>query len=533
MSGSPWNNLTPEYENGYGPLDIKVIDPLNVKKANYVIKFLAPASIDTARWMLVDLTTMDTIFSDQTIEVLNEQLILDRGIAISIGQVKFPGDPAGIQNGFLDASMTFADSSKRWLTGVPDVDASSALNWIRSGTRADAAETKNSDYEVSVGGEPTDAVDPNEDYEKLINGTWAPYRLACRYNETPYVGLQYYTPQASPFYKMNKLHSVDVVFTSDKSKWTRCPVIELGYESALNEGQAQKYLLRKGKSVDKNGTPEASGTGMGWFPGYAINVETGERLNMMFGENSWLIGENGRDMIWNPTSNYFTDLGDPLLGGFHALYIFGHFADGPNECPVYDEGAWAWDQLNLGGQTRLRNVYKDVMWVNFPMLASNSKLLETEVTVRIRVARPYATNYSSYGSPTPQNNNFPMYTFNTNDVYTKYGVTEIAESALDMIKVVPNPYYAYSSYETNQVDNRVRITNLPEKCTVTIYSINGTLIRQYTKDDPTTSLDWDLKNAAGIPISGGVYLLHIKAEGIGEKIVKWFGSLRPLDLNSF
>ena len=30
------------------------------------------------------------------------------------------------------------------------------------------------------------------------------------------------------------------------------------------------------------------------------------------------------------------------------------------------------------------------------------------------------------------------------------------ENALEMINVVPNPYYGYSSYETNQLDNRVK-----------------------------------------------------------------------------
>jgi len=59
------------------------------------------------------------------------------------------------------------------------------------------------------------------------------------------------------------------------------------------------------------------------------------------------------------------------------------------------------------------------------------------------------------------------------------------------------------------------------------------LIRQYTKDDISTSVDWDLKNHAGIPIAGGIYLIHVKANGIGEKVVKWFGALRPVDLNAF
>jgi hypothetical protein len=48
-----------------------------------------------------------------------------------------------------------------------------------------------------------------------------------------------------------------------------------------------------------------------------------------------------------------------------------------------------------------------------------------------------------------------------------------------------------------------------------------------------TSVDWDLKNHKGLPIAGGVYLIHIKADGVGEKLIKWFGALRPVDLNSF
>ena len=41
-------------------------------------------------------------------------------------------------------------------------------------------------------------------------------------------------------------------------------------------------------------------------PGYAIDIQTGERLNIIFIEDSWLTNENGNDMIWNPTSNIVT-----------------------------------------------------------------------------------------------------------------------------------------------------------------------------------------------------------------------------------
>jgi hypothetical protein len=79
----------------------------------------------------------------------------------------------------------------------------------------------------------------------------------------------------------------------------------------------------------------------------------------------------------------------------------------------------------------------------------------------------------------------------------------------------------------------VKITNLPEKCIISIYNVNGTLIRQFNKDNKNTYLTWDLKNTYGISIASGVYIIHINAPGIGEKVIKWFGALRPIDLNNF
>ncbi len=100
----------------------------------------------------------------------------------------------------------------------------------------------------------------------------------------------------------------------------------------------------------------------------------------------------------------------------------------------------------------------------------------------------------------------------------------------------------------------VKITNLPAKCTVSIYTMNGTLIRRYKRDAaPTitgnaiglsqgteagsgnydTSIDWDLKNDRNVPISSGVYLIHVQAPGIGERTIKCFGEMRPISLDSY
>jgi hypothetical protein len=85
---------------------------------------------------------------------------------------------------------------------------------------------------------------------------------------------------------------------------------------------------------------------------------------------------------------------------------------------------------------------------------------------------------------------------------------------------------------------------------VSFYTLNGTLVRQIKRDvisdvsdgilvdqgidhNLSSTLDWDLKNTAGITVSSGVYIIHIDAGALGEKVVKWFGIMRPIDLDSF
>ena len=46
-------------------------------------------------------------------------------------------------------------------------------------------------------------------------------------------------------------------------------------------------------------------------------------------------------------------------------------------------------------------------------------------------------------------------------------------------------------------------------------------------------MDWDLNNAAGIKVSSGVYIIHIDAGQLGERVIKWFGIMRPIGLDSF
>ena len=135
----------------------------------------------------------------------------------------------------------------------------------------------------------------------------------------------------------------------------------------------------------------------------------------------------------------------------------------------------------------------------------------------------------------------PAYNFSTENIVSVSSV-DIALDAMESVNAVPNPYYGYSSYEINQLDNRVKITNLPKRATVKIFTVSGTLVRTLSKDDNMTSIDWDLKNDFGIPIASGLYMIHVRAKLWDsdanayvekDKVIKWFGALRPIDLDTF
>ncbi|MBO6516358.1 MAG: T9SS type A sorting domain-containing protein, partial [Bacteroidia bacterium] len=85
----------------------------------------------------------------------------------------------------------------------------------------------------------------------------------------------------------------------------------------------------------------------------------------------------------------------------------------------------------------------------------------------------------------------------------------------------------------NPVENKVKITNLPATCTVRIYTSDGGLVKKIIKDDESTELTWNLKNNANVPIASGTYLIHVDGGALGEKVVKWMGVMRELDLDSF
>ena len=570
---------TPTYEYGRGPLNIKVIDPLNVVDGYFQCLFRnynIPVTFndaDEASWVIYRYNQaggniIDSVSSERTIDFNNEQLIPQWGISVQIEQKPYGLTTLG--SGLVEryttevirSEITFADSSKQWLTGVQDNNAFFPTNWIRSGEYLSESDPQpgipNGDclpngpnylnpcnYDDQVGG------DDDKKYNSLLDGTIAPHKLVGY--QSDYMPMAYYNTTTVASLKnsssISYLPGVDIVLTSDPSKWTRCPVIELGRDANLNVGGAQPGQLRKSSSLKRDLSVDPSSEGMSWFPGYAIDVESGVRLYMAFGENSFLGNENGADMKWNPTDRLVDGVGTPLMGGVHPIYVWGHkyksihgdpfgsAVDFPAYIPnvaANNTGNELFNQFQLieaNNNAAKKFVYASLAWISYPLAVMGYEIepgnLPTEVEIQLRVNKEYK-NYVATG----ENNGRPMYSWSMDDIATVTGSDDQLAEALQIINVVPNPYMAYSEYERNRLDSRVKITNLPEKCSIAIYNMQGKLVKQFKKDSPQTYQDWLLLNHAGIPIASGVYLIRVDIPGIGARVLKSFVAMRQQDLQN-
>lgn len=653
VSTPPYKLDVITYKKNRGPVEIKVVDPLNVKKGTYILKVLANTTNSnrvvnrTATWVLLDKNSPiadDTVaISEVDISQPYEQIIYDRrdftgvegyedynpfmGISITLSQVYNFGPSWTISganlienrennNGVLGFEIEYSNQTNNWLGFFPSIDNNTPSFWVRSGEKQDDNNFQFNSNGITVSVDNQNRVvfiDPqgyvNQNMNFFGGGSLVPYvltsstRLLDGTRRAHNLSVQgAVVSQAGKFATsfgtrmLNNLHSVEVVLTPDKSKWSRCPVFEthtvitpsgssqesnLAYVDPQFPGNNKPFTmdLRYSPSVDKEGNPAdvtqpgnndpnspnfINPWGMGWFPGYAIDVETGERLNIAFGEDSYLASYNGRDMIFNPyeantsgenaiMDGWYNSFGDFFFAGKHYIYVFGSSAESsPNyaELRNYDHGegimrlmcnttSTPWIPKNKfasGSVTKEnRTVFQNIMWAGIPYHVKGTNWLESEVRMKLRVSRAYMKGFNNIDlSSSPQNDNNPMYEFTLDGLAAETNVLATAKSALDLIQVVPNPYYAMSDYEVDQLDNRVRVVNLPDNCEISIYALNGTLVRRLQKGTSArTFVDWDLKNHANIPIVSGLYIFHIKAEGIGERIIKWYGVIRPMDLNAF
>ncbi|MCC7244380.1 MAG: T9SS type A sorting domain-containing protein [Saprospiraceae bacterium] len=591
------------YKEGKGPFTVTIFNPFEVKDGSYELRFVDDNNSDnvlrdTARWELA-LPNGTIIASAKTIAAINEQVIADYGFSVQVAQ---PEEPGQLQkgNGAIGAEVAYSDPDRAWLVGLPDGEY--PFNFVKTGSAV----------------EEDAYLDPRSNLSTMGDGWFVPYALADwrtkeAANELTDPTTRMITPgwmnatngvalgnEASRRTLLGKLPNVDIVLTSDTSLWSRCIVVETAnayYTNAifpkgtLPDGSAlspesptgkvramfdTRFALSVGKTdADGDGRPDPDGAinpsvtgipaayqgqpmyGTGWFPGYAIDVETGARLNIFFGENSCYksnlfpeFNAPGNDMLFNPNNLFFDNRIEPflpnfggtaeyynyVLGGQHMVYVMSTPYDGCEAIrrrftPEFAANPPAFKASQI----------KNIAWAGmlatapgYQMKSLREGLIPNDATIKLRVNNKFQTWYDEQAGPNKRSN--PRYRFN---ITGRQAVTDLTsaekENALDSVKVVPNPYYGFSDYETSSFSNTVKITNLPGECTVTIYSLDGKFIRQYTRNEKyqyynqiSPAIEWDLKNSKAIPVASGVYLINVQSP-LGERTIKWFGVARQFD----
>ncbi len=589
IDGTFDGNIT--YKENRGPFDVIIFNPLDVQDGDFELTLIDDDVNDDklqdpeqVTWRLTNLSNPSQVIeSNGTIESLNEQIIPTLGFSIALKDGLEPGnnrnDLGDPNNGAVGYEEEYANGQGvQWFSGVPDGLAPEGF----------PAAAGIFDYILTGANEADNGFDPTQSLSSLGPGYFAPYFLMdYRVNRT----IPYITPtwlqQGSLVRQrltqsggLGNLNNVDIVFTSDKSKWSRCIVLESTSPSLTafgfqTEGEVGHFEMRAAPSVGKedsdgDGLPDADGdgNGMGWFPGYAIDVETGKRLNIYFGEasiyrcdepffrdflnacGSGLFDNNaptGADMMWNPTDQGgilnapagTEGLWQAITGAMHFLYVTNQEYDECAEIRTLFENT-------SSPFSRIRGL-ETVTWAGYPMLAPGTELLNysdglipNDLIVKLRVDNSFAVVNDDEVEP------HPTYQFSISGKEKRALTADDEKSeALEAINVVPNPYYGFSPYETSQFSTLVKITNLPAKCEVTIYTLDGKFIRKYNRDEvgatPEGSnraieqgqiipdLEWDLRNSKGIPVASGVYLIHVDSPEYGERVLKWFGIARQYD----
>ncbi len=119
------------------------------------------------------------------------------------------------------------------------------------------------------------------------------------------------------------------------------------------------------------------------------------------------------------------------------------------------------------------------------------------------------------------------------DIYTIYPTATsintqgVTASSLDQIRVVPDPYMSASRFEiktpfrTGRGERVIKFIHLPLACTIRIYTSAGEHVATVTHNGDFkngSEESWNLLNKDGLDIAPGLYVYHVDAPGIGEKV---------------
>ena len=96
--------------------------------------------------------------------------------------------------------------------------------------------------------------------------------------------------------------------------------------------------------------------------------------------------------------------------------------------------------------------------------------------------------------------------------------SETPEDVLSRINVVPNPYMVANRWERDislqqrEPERQIRFRNLPNRCTIHIFTMAGERVKTLHKNDTSGVISWDLRTESGREIAPGIYIYKVTSD---------------------
>lgn len=239
-------------------------------------------------------------------------------------------------------------------------------------------------------------------------------------------------------------------------------------------------------------------------------------------EIRWKDTESDENGDWTSVGDSVLSTGNQLLTAPFEIYVYElnesrseivekeatyRVAEEPD---TRNNGRWDWGErilLQPTGATGAEIAFEVKFVLPSDSVNANPDLPQDGDIYSVKTTRPFQTG--------------DRYEFVTKAAEYK---TENAKAELNEIYVVPNPYVAYSESEgpgstaAKRGERELQFRNLPQTCTIRIYTITGDLVETIHKDDMSSIARWDLLSFEGQRIAYGVYIYHVDVPGVGEQL---------------
>ena len=105
---------------------------------------------------------------------------------------------------------------------------------------------------------------------------------------------------------------------------------------------------------------------------------------------------------------------------------------------------------------------------------------------------------------------------------------DVTQAEIDQVREVPNPYIAKSDFNESEYVRKLRFTNLPQHCTITIYTVSGEKVIDFDHDNEYDSNEfWNLRTVNNQEVAPGLYLFTVEStSGAYRKHIGKFSVVR-------